>query len=39
MLRDRQKGGEHLERGSRLIVLSCLLGPQEDLDISPSLEK
>lgn len=38
MLRDRQEGGEHLERGFGLIVISCLLGPQEDVDTSPSLE-
>lgn len=38
MLRDRQKGGEHLERRFGLIVVSCLLGPQEDPNTSPSLD-
>lgn len=27
MLSDRQKGGEHLERGYGMIVVSCLLRP------------
>lgn len=39
MLRDRQKGGEHLERGCRLIVVNCLLSPQEDPNIPPSIIK
>lgn len=33
----RQKGSEHLERGCRLIVVSCLLSPQEDPNTLPSL--
>lgn len=36
MLRDRQKGSEHLERGYGMIVVSCLLQPQEDpIPLSP----
>lgn len=37
MLRDRHKGGEHLEMGCGLVVLCCLLSPQEDPNASPSL--
>lgn len=33
---ERQKTGEHLERGCWLIVVSCLLSPQEDPNTLPS---
>lgn len=30
---ERQKGSEHLERGYGMMVVSCLLRPQEDLTL------
>lgn len=33
--RDRQEDCEHLERGSGLVIVGCLLGPQEDLSAFP----
>lgn len=33
--RDRQEGCEHLERGSGLVIVGCLLGPQEDPSAFP----